>query len=137
MRATRGPYRLPFRDHARDRRELTRLRIVALACEVAVLTALMDEDLTPISRHPDAQDLKYSCWEHRRMALELLFWPETRLDQLSDESLLQAVDSFQARLKDVLGLRMQTDRLRSAGAREQVPISAIHPRSNAPYHPNG
>ena len=137
MRATRGPYRLPVRDHARDRRELTRLKIVALACEVAVLTALLDEDLTPISRHPAAQDLKHSCWEHRRMALELLFLPETRLDQLPDDSLAKAVDAFQTRLKDVLGLRMQTNRLRSVGVREQIPIPAIHPRSNAPHHPNG
>ena len=113
MRATRGPYRLPFRDHARDRRELTRLRIVALACEVAVLTALMDEDLTPISRHPDAQNLKHGCWEHRRIALELLFLPETSLEQLSDESMQKAVESFQTRLNDVLGLRMQMERLRS------------------------
>jgi len=137
MRATRGPYRLPFRDHSRDRRELMRLKIVALACEVAVLTALMDEDLTPISRHPAAQDLKHSCWEHRRMALELLFLPETRLGQLSDDSLLKAVDAFQRRLKEVLGLRMDMDRLRSVQSREQIPIPAIHPRSNAPYHPNG
>ena len=137
MRATRGPYRSPFRDHARDRRELTRLKIVALACEVAVLTALLDQDLTPISRHPAAQDLKHSCWEHRRMALELLFMPETGLDQLSDQSMVNAVDSFQMRLKDVLGLRMETERLLGIDSREQIPFPATHPQTNAPHHPNG
>ena len=71
------------------------------------------------------------------MALELLFLPETRLDQLSDDSLLMAVDAFQMRLQEVLGLRMHMDRLRSVESREQIPILAIHPRSNAPYHPNG
>ena len=71
------------------------------------------------------------------MALELLFLPETRLDLLSDDSLLKAVDAFQTRLQEVLGLRMHMDWLRSVEWREQIPIPAIHPRSNALYHPNG
>jgi hypothetical protein len=79
---------------------------------VAVLAALVDEELTPVSRHPDAQDLKHSCWEHRRTALEWLS-PETRFEDITEDELLRGKASFQRKLREVIWLRRRVREVRS------------------------
>jgi hypothetical protein len=102
------------RGHRRDEREAQRLELVGLACEIAVVAGHIDEDLAPVQGDAAAQDLRASCSEHRRVAQELLA-PETLFEALSPESLLQALDAFRARQREIVRLRSQVDRLLQAG----------------------
>ena len=108
------------RDHVLDPREATRLELVALACEVAVLTALMGEPLERVIRHPGAQAIKDGCRVHRSAAMQLLS-AETRFEEFSDESLWTALESFQARLRGVQHLLGRLDRM--------LPSSRGHPQT--------
>ena len=65
-----------------DSRGLTRLDLVSLASEVAVLTALLDQNLNSGCSHPEAEEIKHSCWQHRIAAMGLLS-RETSFDELS------------------------------------------------------
>jgi len=108
------------RDPDHDPREATRLELVALACEVAVLTALMDEALERVIRHPGAQAVKDGCRVHRSAAMRLLS-PETRFEDFSDESLWTALEGFQARLRGVQHLLGRLGRM--------LPSSRRHPQT--------
>lgn len=99
-----------WRGHQPDERESTRLRLVALACEVAVVAARIEEDLAAAGRHVRARELKDLCWEHRRIALELLA-PATNFDELPDAVLLNALDAFRDRARDIAQLRRRADRM--------------------------
>lgn len=93
-----------------DERERSRLDLVGLACEVAVLAALMDEDLAPVNQDRRARALQDSCREHRSAALDLLA-PEARHEDLTDDGLRFAIRSFHDRLREVMRLRTRVDRL--------------------------
>lgn len=95
---SRSPF--PWRGLGRDARERARLRLVELACEIAVLTALMHEDLARFSRHPLAREFERAGWEHRRVALDLLS-PEMSFESFTREQLSASADSFAHRLQDV------------------------------------
>lgn len=103
-----------WRDDTPRGRELTRLELVGAACEVAVVTAHLDDDLAPVSGDDRARELRNRCWEHRRVALELLA-PETRFEEYSEERLLGALDAFHERLRDVMRLRRHVQRLLRGG----------------------
>jgi hypothetical protein len=102
------------RGHRRDEREAQRLELVGLACEIAVVAGHIDDDLAPVQADAAAQDLRASCGEHRRVALELLA-PETLFEALSSQALLEALDAFRARQREIVRLRSQVDRLLQAG----------------------
>lgn len=108
------------RAHVYDPREATRLELVALACEVAVLTGLMDEALERVIRRPGAQAIKDGCRVHRSAAMQLLS-PETRFEEFSDESLWSALESFQARLRGVQHLLGRLGRM--------LPSTRGHPQT--------
>jgi len=118
------PLPLPWRGDGPPERELTRLELVGTACEVAVVTAHLDDDLAPVSADRQARELRDRCWEHRRMALELLS-PDTCFDDFTEEGLLHALEGFQARLRDVMRLRRMVDRLlRGGGDSQWAPTGA-------------
>lgn len=94
--------RLPSQQ--RDPRERTRLELVSLACEVAVLTAHMEQNLTAKGGHLVGEEIKHSCWQHRIAATGLLS-RETSFDELSHDSLRKSVDVFRTRLEDVKHLQ--------------------------------
>jgi hypothetical protein len=100
----RSRYEVLWQSLGRDAPERTRLRIVGLACEVAVLTALMNNDLAPFSRHPLAKEFKLAGGEHRRVALDLLS-TDTRFDAFTREDLETVAESFAQRVQDVRFLR--------------------------------
>ena len=108
------------REHVHDPREATRLELVALACEVAVLTALMDQALERVLRRPGAQAIKDGCRVHRTAAMQLLS-PETRFEEFSDESLWTALEAFQARLRSVQHLLGRLGRM--------LPANRGHPQT--------
>lgn len=87
-----------------EARERTRLDLVSLASEIAVLTALLDQNLNSVDSHPEAEEIKHSCWQHRIAAMGLLS-RETSFDELSVESLRKSVDVFRIRLEDVKDLQ--------------------------------
>ena len=97
-------YELPWQGLGRDAPERMRLRIVGLACEVAVLTSLMHDDLAAYSSHPLAREFNRAGWEHRRVALDLLS-PGTHFEAFTREDLATVADSFAHRLQDVRYLR--------------------------------
>lgn len=99
-----------WRGHQPDERESMRVRLVALACEVAVVAARIDEDLAAAGRRVRARELKDVCWEHRRIALELLS-PTTSFEELSDAGLRNALDAFRERAHEVARLRRRADRI--------------------------
>ena len=103
----------------RDPRESTRLELVSLACEVAVLTTHMDQNLSSLGRHPDAEEIKHSCWQHRIAAVGLLS-RETSFDALSHDSLRKSVDVFRTRLQDVKHLQESLEELHYSRAGETV-----------------
>jgi hypothetical protein len=103
----------------RDPRESTRLELVSLACEVAVLTTHMDQDFGSLGRHPDAEEIKHSCWQHRVAAMGLLS-RETSFDELSHDNLRKSVDVFRTRLQDVKHLQDRLEELQYARAAETV-----------------
>ena len=100
----RSRYEVPRQGLGRDAPECTRLRIVGLASEVAVLTALMHDDLAPFSRHPLAREFKRAGGEHRRVALDLLS-TDTRFEAFTRQDLDTVAESFTQRLQDVRYLR--------------------------------
>ena len=56
----------------REAYETARVHLVALACEIAVLVALIDQELARISEEPGVEDIRQSCREHRSAADQLL-----------------------------------------------------------------
>lgn len=118
----RGKPLLPWSRSCPDDRETIRLALVAVACEVAVLTALMDGDLLPVRTDPRAGDLQHRCCEQRRVALELLSH-DTRFEDFSPEGLLDTLDAFQGRLEEVLSLRLHVEQLLLAGSEDALCIA--------------
>ena len=116
-----------------EARERTRLDLVSLASEIAVLTALLDQNLNSVDSHPVAEEIKHSCWQHRIAAMGLLS-RETSFDELSVESLRKSVDVFRIRLEDVKDLQRSLEELRPAGGLRATyqhcePFACGHPRS--------
>lgn len=99
-----------WREPYPGQRERSRLELVGLACEVAVVSGHMDEELAPVSENMRARELRDSCQAHHRVALELLA-PETCFEDLSDAGLLHAIDAFRDRLREVMRLRSRVDGL--------------------------
>jgi hypothetical protein len=100
----RSRYEFLWQGLGRDAPERARLRIVGLACEVAVLTALMNDDLAPFGGHPLAREFKQAGGEHRRVALDLLSI-DTRFEAFTREDLETVAESFTQRLQDVRYIR--------------------------------
>jgi hypothetical protein len=53
-------------------REASRIALVALACEVVVLTSFMDQGLESVAAPLAAEEIRLSGWIHRNAALDLL-----------------------------------------------------------------
>jgi hypothetical protein len=53
-------------------REAARIALVALACEVVVLTSLMDQGLESVTAHLGAEEIRLSGWIHRNAAFGLV-----------------------------------------------------------------
>jgi hypothetical protein len=87
-----------------DEREAARLELVGIACEIAVLTALVAGDVEAVMKQPGAMEIKLSCLQHGRAAMKVLS-PESSLDEA-----VNTVGMFRTRLRDVRYLR---DRLRN------------------------
>jgi hypothetical protein len=85
-------------------REATRIELVALACEVVVLTSLMDEDLKLISGHAGGDEIRLSCWDHRSASLDIL--SAGGIGEHADEKArLATFRAMRTRLQDVQYLR--------------------------------
>jgi hypothetical protein len=112
--------RLP--SQRRDALERTRLDLVSLASEIAVLTALLHQNLNSVDSHPEAEEIKHSCWQHRIAAMGLLS-RETSFDELSVESLRKSVDVFRIRLEDVKDLQRSLEELHTLASPKSHPVS--------------
>ena len=95
--------RFTQRSTAEDR-EATRVELVALACEVVVLTSLMDDELKRVSGYLGADEIWLSCWEHRCSALQLLAADVGRAD-LEAQDLPPLIAAMRTRVQDVQYLR--------------------------------
>lgn len=123
-------YDFPWQGLGRNAPERTRLRIVGLASEIAVLTALMHDDLAAFSLHPLAREFKRAGWEHRRVALDLLS-PETRFEAFTREDLETVADSFAHRLQDVRYLRGRVSTFLLARKAPRLSVSELQAASSA------
>lgn len=107
-------YPLSWRARDGEEREAARLQLVALASEVAVLTAVLDEILTPVSQQPRVRELLEACWEHRRIALEILS-TDTPLHRFPRVQLEHACRDFEQRLGEVTSLGKRAHAQLNAG----------------------
>lgn len=93
----------PWRAEYLTQHELTRLEVVALAVEIAVLADLMDSDSTS-GRWSSTRNDDGGYAEHRKVALDLLA-PQARLADLSPDRLQDLLDSVRDRVRQVRILR--------------------------------
>jgi len=93
-----------------DEREATRVELVALACEVVVLTSLMEKDLAQVAWRSGTAEIAFSFSEHRNAALELLS-PGFGGD-IDIQALLPLVLGMRTRLRDLHHLRGRLDRMK-------------------------
>lgn len=98
--------------NANDEDEDARLHLVALACEVVVLAALIEQDLVFADGRADADEIRHACAQHRSAAdLQLLLQPGPREDHaLAAQS--AKINVFNTRLEDLRQLRDCTAGLR-------------------------
>ena len=80
--------------------ETSRVHLVALACEIVVLVALIDRELARISGSPGVEEISNHCREHRGAADRLLS-AEPAVEAPSFEDLGRAIDEFCTRVADV------------------------------------
>jgi hypothetical protein len=98
-----------------DEREASRVELVAIASELAVVTHLIDQELISFSAETGAMEIHLSCLEHRRAALALL----SRSATFDDPPVTK--EAFRTRLRDARYLRDRLkNMLRSSAKRAPV-----------------
>ena len=108
--------RLAGRPHA-DGFETVRLHLVALASEIVVLVALIDQELNQVQASPArAQEIRYDCLDHLCAASGLLT-ADMRGEGHSLEDLWRATYAFHARVQEVRHLRECAQEMRPRKAR--------------------
>jgi hypothetical protein len=85
--------------------EDVRLHMVALACEVVVLVALIEQDLVHAIDHTDADEIKHACAQHRIAADRLLGSQLEPGEERSLADLCAEINEFYTRLEDLSQLR--------------------------------
>ena len=99
--------------HRPEGREITRLHLIAVCCEIVVLAALIEEDILRIAGDQGLEETRRNCREHRDAA-ERVISGERCADHLSHEELLGALDVFRRRLLDMRHLRGCLEGMRHA-----------------------
>lgn len=88
----------------RQAEETARLHLVALACEVAVVAALIDQELVLVAGQAEAEEIGGICSTHRSAADRVLS-AETPSEAPSLQDLRSALEKFRTRVADVRDLR--------------------------------
>jgi hypothetical protein len=97
--------------------ETVRLHLVALACEIVVLVALIDQELNQVAgSEPGAREIRSDCLGHLCAAGGLLSASMTR-KEYSLEDLWRATYVFHTRLQEVRHLRECAQDMRPRKAR--------------------
>jgi hypothetical protein len=112
----------------RDPYETTRLHLVALACEIVVLTALIDQELACVSGEPGAAEIRQGSWQHCRAA-DLLLSGDASPEKPSLEDLRAAIDEFRTRVADVRHLREWVAEMRHAKVPRRSRFARTSPRA--------
>jgi hypothetical protein len=101
---------------------------VALACEIVVLAALIDQELACVSGEPGAEEIRQGSWQHCRAA-DVLLTVDSFPEEHSLEDLRGAIDEFRTRVADVRHLREWVAEMRHAKVPRRSRFSRISPRA--------
>ena len=112
MRVPREARLLAPRPHPADGFETVRLHLVALASEIVVLVALIDQELKQVqASEPRVLEIRSDCLDHLCAAASLLSAGMTS-EHHSLEDLWRATYVFHTRVQDVRHLRECAEEMR-------------------------
>jgi hypothetical protein len=100
-------------------REAARIALVALACEVVVLTSLMDQGLESVAAHLGADEIRLSGWIHRNAALDLLS-QDMGWNVIQQGTVLALAASMRTHLRDIHYLRGRLDQMLRSSRRTPI-----------------
>jgi hypothetical protein len=102
-----------------QKREAARIALVALACEVVVLTSLMDQGLESVAAHLGADEIRLSGWIHRNAALDLLS-QDMGWNVIQQGTVLALAASMRTHLRDIHYLRGRLDQMLRSSRRTPI-----------------
>jgi hypothetical protein len=121
-------------EDAVDGEQGARLHLVALACEIAVLARLTEQELPACAAESEAQEVRRRCCDHR-CAAERLLSAGGEAHQQSLTRLCAAIDLTQMRLVNVRRLRERVTAMRPPKTSRRWPSRGPEPaRAQVPDH---